>query len=570
VKHTIIFFSSLILLAILLPENAQAGAIREAKNREQNQMNLIGALSGEIPPLKDAYSGLFLIGNVISPSELGTPRFIALRRHFDVLTAENAMKPRYLQGEKGVFTFDDADKIVDAALAAGLKIHGHTLAWHQQSPDWMNYAGISRNEAIDNLQNHVKTVAAHFKGRVISWDVLNEAIRDNPPNPQDWRAALRQSPWLAAIGPGYVELAFMAAREADPSAVLYYNDYNLDDQSKAAAVYYMVKELNEKYRALRGKPLIDGIGMQGHYRVSTNIDNVAASLERFASLGVEVSVTELDVLAGASGALSEAQAIEQGIVTARLFSLFREYANTIARVTIWGLDDGKSWRGARNPTLFDRNLDAKPAFFAALNPEQFLAENGSRITKEIKTATALYGTPLLNNIDDPLWDRPAAIAVDQLLLAWQGAIGTAKVLWDEQYLYVRITVQDAVLNKTNSAAHEQDSVEVFIDEQNHKSTQIQADDAQYRVNFDNEQSFREPRSAEGFESASYVSHNSYTVLMKIPFRTVTPRENTLIGFDVQVNGASERGFRQNVAVWNDVSGMSYQDASGYGNLVLTR
>jgi len=567
VKRRFVFFSGLMVLCFLLPNNAQAGAIREAKSREQNGMN---ALSGEIPPLKGAYRALFLLGNVISPGDLGTPRFLALRRHFDVLTAENAMKPLYLQREKGEFSFDDADKLVDAALAAGLKIHGHTLAWHQQSPGWMNYDGISRNEAIENLENHAKTVAAHFKGRVISWDVLNEAIMDNPPNPQNWRASLRQCPWLNAIGPDYVELVFRAAREADPAAVLYYNDYNLDNRNKAAAVYNMVNELNEKYRASQARPLIDGIGMQGHYRISTNIDNVAASLGRFASLGLEVSITELDVLAGASGALSEAQALEQGAVYARLFSLFSDYADNIGRVTIWGLDDGKSWRGTRNPTLFDRNLDAKPAFFAALAPEQFLAENESKITTEVKTAAARYGTPQWGNFDDPLWDKADDIAADQLLLAWQGATGLANVLWDEQYLYVRVTVRNAVLNKANSAAHEQDSVEVFIDENNQKSTLIQDDDAQLRVNFDNERSFREQRSAEGFESAARVADNAYTVLMKIPFRTVTPRENMLIGFEVQINGASERGFRQNVAVWNDVSGMSYQDTSGYGNLVLTR
>jgi len=264
--------------------------------------------TGDTMILTDRYGSFFLVGNVISPRDLDDldgSRFNMLKEHFNILTAENAMKPLYLQREKGVFTFDTADRLVNAALEAGVKMHGHTLAWHQQSPEWMNSEGVNRGEAIENLVAHAKTVAAHFRGRVISWDVLNEAFIDNPPNPHDWRASLRQSPWHKAIGPEYVEIAFRAAREADPGSLLYYNDYNMDNRSKALAVYNMVKELNENNPNVGGRPLIDGVGMQGHYRINTNLDNVAASLERFASLGVEVSITELDVTAGENAALTE-------------------------------------------------------------------------------------------------------------------------------------------------------------------------------------------------------------------------------------------------------------------------
>ena len=525
----------------------------------------------KIPALKDTYKNQFLIGNIVSPVETGGGiRFELMKKHFNVLTAENAMKPSSLQREKGIFTFEDADNMVNAVLAAGLKMHGHTLAWHQQSGAWMNPEGIPRDEAIENLVVHAKTVAEHFKGRVISWDVLNEAIIDNPPTPEDWKASLRQSGWLKAIGPEYVEIVFMAAREADPDAMLYYNDYNLDNQSKSIAVYHMVKELNEKYPDVGGRPLIDGIGMQGHYRVNTNTENVTLSLERFISLGVEISVTELDVQAGADSTLSKRQAIEQGIVYARLFSIYKEHAAHIKRITVWGLDDKRSWRSATNPTLFDQDLKAKPAFYGALNPEKFTKENQILLVKDAKQAEAFYGTPVIDGKTDALWDNVPEMPINQFLMAWQGASGTAKALWDEQNLYVLIRVQGAEKNKANPAAHEQDSVEVFVDENNKKNTYFEEDDGQYRVNFDNEQSFNPARIAAGFSSATSVDGTSYVVEMKIPFRTITPKTGSLVGFDVQINGASSQGIRQSIAIWNDTTGNAFQDPSGYGVLKLIK
>ena len=522
------------------------------------------------PAFKDTYNNdsFFLAGNVVSPNDLGSERFEILKKHFGVLTAENAMKPLFLQGEKGLFSFETADTLVNAALEAGLKVHGHTLSWHQQSPEWMNCEGVSRNEAIENLVTHAKTVAGHFSGRVISWDVLNEAIMDGPPNADDWRASLRETPWLKAIGPEYVETVFKAAREADPAAKLYYNDYNMDYQDKALAVCNMVKEINEKNPDILGRPLIDGIGMQGHYRLNTSMENVAASIKRFSSLGVEVSITELDVLAGEDSVLSELQAVQQGIVYARLFALFREHSDKIARVTIWGLDDHSSWRAKQNPLLFNGHLQPKPAFFAAMDPAAFLAEKGNiSVGGKTLEADALYGTPGLDE-NDPVWQTASAIPVNQYLMAWQGAHGTAKVLWDENNLYVKIFVENAEMNKANPATAEQDSVEIFIDEGSHKARTIETDDGAFRINYSNACSFSRAELAEGFESAAFVSGNSYTVVAKIPFRTVTPEEGTAIGFDLQINGASPQGIRQSVAVWNDTSGNSWQSPLGYGILHL--
>jgi endo-1,4-beta-xylanase len=155
-------------------------------------------------------------------------------------------------------------------------------------------------------------------------------------------------------------------------------------------------------------------------------------------------------------------------------------------------------------------------------------------------------------------------------MAWQGASGTAKVLWDEKNLYVLVQVQNAEINKASPNTYEQDSVEVFIDEDNGKTSFFRNDDGQYRVNFDNERTVNPPAFAQGLDSAAAVQGKSYTVQMKIPFKTIVPAADAFIGFDVQINGASAQGIRQSVAVWNDTTGNSFQDTSGYGVLKLVK
>lgn len=539
-------------------------------SRSENSMEEAVAQPLRITPLKTAYEDYFLIGNVAPRQYMSEDETYILTTHHNVATAENAMKPQSLQPDKGNFKFEQADAIVDSVLAASMKMHGHTLAWHQQSPVWMNEEGVSREEAIENLTTHARTVAEHFRGRVISWDVLNEAINDNPLNPADWRASLRQSRWYQAVGPDYVEIVFKAAREGDPDAMLYYNDYNLDNRNKAVAVYNMVKELNETYPNVGGRPLIDGVGMQGHYSLQTSMINVEDSIKRFGSLGVEVSITELDVQAGTDYELTDSQAISQGVLYARLFNVFKKYAQIIARVTMWGLNDDSSWRSERSPTMFDSEFQPKSAFFGALNPTVFIAQhqkNGSK--SAVKQAKAQYGTPKLDG-NDALWSGAPEIPVNQHLTAWQGATGSAKVLWDDKNLYVLVSVQNAVMNKTNANPREQDSVEVFIDENNGKTDAFEKDDGQYRVNFDNEASFNPASIKSGFRSAAFVSGAIYTVAMQIPFKTIKPAEGTVVGFDIQVNGASSQGMRQSIAMWNDLTGNSGVDTSGYGALKLVK
>jgi len=534
----------------------------------------------DLKPVKDVYKDNFLIGTAASLQDLDGLRFELLNMHFNSITAENAMKPSELQPTKGNFTFDGADRLVDAAIDAGIKVHGHTLVWHQQSPDWMNTSKdaegntvyLSREEALENLRNHIMTVVEHFGGRVISWDVVNEAMSDNPPNPSDWKGALRKSPWYYAIGEDYLEQAFLAARKVldehpDWDIKLYYNDYNLDNRNKAQAVYNMVKEINENYqKAHPGKLLIDGIGMQGHYSVNTNPTNVELSLRTFIDLGVEVSITELDVRAGSNFQISEKAASAQGHFYAQLFKLFRDNAGNIARVTFWGMDDGTSWRSSENPLLFDKTYKAKPAYYAVIDPDAFIGEHKPE-TLETNRTFASYGTPVIDGKADKIWNDTAEIPINRYQTAWHGADGTAKVLYDENNLYVLFKVNDTQLDKGSSNPWEQDSIEVFVDENNAKTSFYEADDGQYRVNYENETSFNPESIDDGFESAVEVSGTNYTVEVKIPFRTIKPISNMQIGFDVQINDGKD-GARQSIATWNDTTGNAYQDTSVIGILAL--
>lgn len=540
----------------------------------------VEGIQKELKPVKEEYRNDFLIGTAISVEDLDGIRFDLLKMHFNSVTAGNAMKPGELQPVKGNFTFDGADRLVAAALDAGMKVHGHTLVWHQQSPAWMNTSTdargntvyLSREEALENMRNHIKTVMEHFGDRVISWDVVNEAMSDNPPNPSDWKGSLRKSPWYLAIGEDYVEQAFLAAREVldehpDWNIKLYYNDYNLDNQNKAQAVYNMVRKINENYgKTHPGKLLIDGIGMQGHYSVNTNPTNVELSLKKFIDLGVEVSITELDIRAGMNYQISEKEANSQAYLYAQLFKIFRENAENIARVTLWGMDDGTSWRASENPLLFDKALKAKPAYYAVIDPDKFINEHKPETTGANRSY-ASYGTPLIDGKVDEVWNDAAELQINRYQTAWNGANGTAKVLYDESNLYVLIRVSDTQLDKKSANPWEQDSVEVFVDEDNAKISFYQDDDGQYRVNFENETSFNPTGIADGFESATEVSGTNYTVEVKIPFRTIKPISNMQIGFDVQINDGRD-GVRQSVATWNDVTGNAYQDTSVFGILAL--
>ena len=192
-------------------------------------------------------------------------------------------------------------------------------------------------------------------------------------NNGSWKQCLRydDNRWNKTIGPEYIEKAFLAARAADPDAKLYYNDYNLNNANKAQAVFNMVSDINRRYPDVSGRQLIDGIGMQSHHHLNTSPQTVRASMQLFSALGVDIAITEMDIIAADStsinmnlGPWSETNAKRQADLYAAMFSIFREYSAYISQVIFWGLDDGTSWRSPNYPTLLDKNYGLKPAFYS--------------------------------------------------------------------------------------------------------------------------------------------------------------------------------------------------------------
>lgn len=325
--------------------------------------------------LAEAYSDYFLIGTIYTPNTLVDPERSLVIEQFNCITPENIMKPESMQPSEGYFAFALPDAMLKFAEENNIKVVGHTLVWHQQSGRFLGQTS-DREKAIEQLRNHIMTVVGNYKGRIMSWDVVNEAIKDDTPLPADgdWTKCLRETQWLRSIGPDYIEMAFRFAHEADPDAKLYYNDYNMNDETKANVVYAMVKDLKAK-----GVP-IHGIGMQGHYDTNVSIASVEKSIKKFSELGVEVSITELDISindASVSKSLTEEQEVRQAIVYAKLFQLFKQYKDNIVRVTFWGTVDSKSWRRDKFPLLFRNDYTPKEAYFAILDPEKYLAEHGA-------------------------------------------------------------------------------------------------------------------------------------------------------------------------------------------------
>ncbi len=517
-----------------------------------------------LTPLKDVYKDYFLIGAARSSdiSEAAKVEDDMIKYHFDIVTAGDAMKPNVIEPIKGHFNWEIGDYITKRTLENGLKMHGHVLCWHEQSPDWLNYDGISKEEALENMRTYIFDVMEHYKGQCYSWDVVNEAI-DGITDTSAVSGILRNTPWKRAIGEDYIEYAFRFAAEADPTTELYYNDFNLDDATKADAVVTLVKHLQEK--GIK----IDGIGMQGHYSINTSIDAVENSIKKFAELGVKISVSELDVCHyGMSGTeMTEEEEIQQAQKYAQLFQVYRKYADVIDRVTFWGVDDATSWRAENCPLLFDKNYQPKEAYYAVLDPDKYLEEHpltGVTTNRGI----SIKGTPVIDGMAEALWDSVPQYNINKYIMAWQGATATLKSMWDENNLYVLMDVKDSFLSTAAEDEYMQDSVEVFIDENNGKTSYYEYDDAQYRVSCENVQSFGAGADEDGFKTAVTKTVQGYIVEMSIPFKT--PRTSTgIIGFEAQVNDDSKGdGNRTSITKFNDMTNLSWSSTENWGELSL--
>ena len=383
------------------------------------------ARSADAPALKDAFKDHFFVGTAINRSVATGAGFrrgseqlnqdIALvNAQFNQLVAENDMKWALIHPRPGPdgYDFGPADAFVDFGQSNHMDLAGHTLVWHAQTPNWV-FAGTnpppraadsaptpsadrnapgtnsvgrgrfgrgfgpyngpraSREELLERMREHIHTVVGRYKGKIKVWDVVNEAIADNGTN------LLRNSLWLEIIGPDFIAKAFEFAHEADPQAILRYNDYSLENPAKRRKLIALIKSLQAQ------KVPVMVIGSQAHVNVSTTFETMDQALAEIATLGLPIHITELDVNSAQGGQrsfgadlASNAATTQGGLVSdadrklveayAGLFRAFLKHDQHVKMVTFWGPNDANSWRAQGKPLLFDGNSQPKPAFHAVL------------------------------------------------------------------------------------------------------------------------------------------------------------------------------------------------------------
>jgi len=392
------------------------------------------ARSAETPTLKDAYKDKFYIGAAINrtiatdaavPAENvnRTPEQVAkdialVKQQFNQIAPENDLKWALIHPREGAdgYDFGPADAFVNFGVSNHMYIVGHTLVWHGQTPRWVfqgtnlppsltnaasaapaatdaaatnapgggrfgrGFAGglgftgprASREELLERLRDHIHTVVGRYKGRIKVWDVVNEAVAEGGTN------LLRNSPWLQIIGPDFIAKAFQYAHEADPDAILRYNDYGLENPAKRRKLITLIKSLQEQHVPVMA------IGSQTHVNVSSpSFDAEDQALTELETLGLPIHITELDVNSAQGGQRNTGADIANNTTTTQdglvqdadrrladaysgLFRAFVKHDKSVKVVTFWGVNDAVSWRARGRPLLFDGNDQPKPAFEAVL------------------------------------------------------------------------------------------------------------------------------------------------------------------------------------------------------------
>jgi endo-1,4-beta-xylanase len=395
----------------------------------------VTAQATDKPTLKDTYKDSFYVGVAINRTiaadaavradnvnrnldEVRKDTTVVLT-HFNQISPENDLKWQLIHPREGAdgYDFSPADAFVNFGLSNNLYLVGHTLVWHAQTPNWV-FAGTnpppavtnappifatttnafgtnapggrrfgrgqgggfgrftgpraSREELLGRMRDHIHTVVGRYKGKIKVWDVVNEAISDGGTN------ILRNSLWLEIIGPDFIAKAFEYAHEADPDAILRYNDYGLESPGKRQKLITLIKSLQEQ------KVPVMAIGTQAHVSVSSpSFEGMDECLKELAMLGLPIHVTELDVNGARGGQQSGSAEVSENAATtqgglvddanqrlanqyANLFRAFLKHKDSVKMVTLWGVNDAVSWRANGKPLLFDGNNQPKPAFDAVI------------------------------------------------------------------------------------------------------------------------------------------------------------------------------------------------------------
>jgi endo-1,4-beta-xylanase len=355
------------------------------------------------PTLKDAYKKHFLIGVAVNQrqfTEQDTNGAALIKAHFNSISPENVLKWEVVHPRPGAdgYNFEAADRYVEFGEKNNMYIIGHTLVWHSQTPRWVFQGdgtnAITREVLLARMRDHIHTVVGRYKGRIKCWDVVNEAVNDSS-SATDTNI-FRQSLWYRIIGPDFIAKAFEYAHEADPKAILRYNDYSIENEPKRKRTIALIKMLQAQHVP------VTALGSQTHANLiwpSPELED--AALTDLATLGLPIHITELDVNASRQGQRiqsadvaqnsqatggtnqSPVEAAQQKLAQqySNLFAAFRKHSDVVKLVTFWGVTDADSWRRNGNPLLFDGNWQPKPAFDAVI---------GAAHRTDIRTTTKRY------------------------------------------------------------------------------------------------------------------------------------------------------------------------------------
>jgi len=342
--------------------------------------------------LKDVLKNDFMIGAALSLNQIlgNEPDAITLvKKHFNSITPENILKWEEVHPEPNRYNFDAPDRYVAFGEKHNMHIIGHTLVWFYQTPDWVfqdeSGAPLGREGLLERMKDHIVTVMGRYKGRIHGWDVVNEAIASD--------GQFRKNKWLEIIGEDYILKAFEYARQVDPKAQIYYNEYDFEYKPKCEGVIRLIKNLQSK--GVR----IDGIGIQGHWFLDyPSIEDIEGYIVALSNLDVKLMITEMDIgvlpfypvdskavdissfdpetqkkFNPYSDALPDSVQKDLADRYAQLFSLFLKHRDKFSRVTFWAVHDGQSWRSylpihgrTEYPMLFDRQCKPKAAFDAVV------------------------------------------------------------------------------------------------------------------------------------------------------------------------------------------------------------
>ena len=393
----------------------------------------------------------FPVGVAIDSRETSGAAAQLLNRHFGQITPENHMKPEAWYDEERTFRrHPEATALMDFAQANDLRVYGHVLVWHGQTPDWFfqDEAGeplpaTAEGQAVlrERLRTHIFDVAENLStdygpfgsdtNPLVAWDVVNEVVSDGAENPD----GLRRSEWFRVLGEEFIDLAFQyadeafnetyAAEGADRPVTLFINDYNTEQSGKQDRYLALVERL-----LARGVP-VDGVGHQFHVSLALPVSALDGALQRFADLPVTQAVTEFDVTTGMP--VSQARLIDQGYYFRDAFEVFRAHAEDLFSVTAWGLTDGRSWRvDSGAPLIFDDRYQAKPAYYGAV---------GAELPARQRTANVFAGDVPLDGsaTTSPEWDRLPLHTFD----APDGGEVAFQLRWAADHLTAFVSVDDA-------------------------------------------------------------------------------------------------------------------------------